>query len=95
MTRKYNGRIVHTAHDCSLIFDNESWVYIDLKTAFSDGAKVTVEIKSRRKPRSLAQNAYLHMVLQMIADETGNDLEDVKSTVKAMYAQKAFAGQGG
>jgi hypothetical protein len=77
------------------MFDNETWVYGDLKTAFNDGYKVTVEIKSRRKPRSLAQNAYLHLMLQMIADETGNDLEAVKSTVKAMYAKKPLLDKEG
>lgn len=89
MIKKYDATIIHTgANDVSIHFLNEKFVYGDLKSAFGDGDKVTVEVKSRRKPRSLAANAYLHMCLQMIADETGNDLETVKSTVKALYAKK-------
>lgn len=86
--KKFDARIVHTGDDCSIHYPNDTYVYQELKSAFSDGDKVTVEIKSRRKPRSLAANAYLHLCLQMIADETGNSLDSVKSTVKAMYAKK-------
>lgn len=94
--RKYDGHIIHTGDkDVSIHFPNAAFVYADLASAFTDNEKVTVEIKSRRKPRNLAQNAYLHMCLQMIADETGNDLEAVKSTVKAMYAKKALLDKDG
>jgi hypothetical protein len=95
MARTYNGRVVHTGTDCSLMFDNEAFVYADLKAAFADQAKVTVEIKSRRKPRSLSQNAYLHLCLNMIADETGNSLEVIKTTLKAMYCKKPLLDREG
>ncbi len=85
--RSFDARIVHTGDDCSIIFPNDTYVYRELKAAFSDGDKVTIEVKSRRKPRSLAQNNYLHMALQMIADETGNSLQAVKTTLKLMYAK--------
>lgn len=94
--RVYDAVIVHTGErDVSINFINEKYVYADLNTAFTDGEKVTVEIKTRRKPRSLAANAYLHMVLQMIADETGNDLDSVKTTVKALYAKKPLLDKEG
>lgn len=93
--RKYDAVIVHTGDDCTIHFPREKWVYRDLKEAFGDQAKVTVEINSRRKPRSLPQNAYLHMVLQMIADETGNSLEVIKSTLKSMYAKKPLLDKEG
>jgi hypothetical protein len=39
-----------------------------------------VEIKPYVKKRSLEQNAFLHAVpLRMIADETGHDVEDMKT----------------
>ncbi len=88
MVKKYDGIIVHTDKDATIHFPREVFVYKDLKDSFESGAKVTVEVKTRRKPRNLDQNAYLHMCLQMIADETGNSLEVVKTTVKAMYAKK-------
>lgn len=90
MNKKYDGIIIHTGEDCTIHFPNETYVYADLKHAFPDQAKITIEIKSRRKPRNLEQNAYLHLCLGMIADETGNTLDVVKNTVKAMYAKKAL-----
>lgn len=56
--RKYDATIVHTADDCTIHLNNEGYCYKDLKESFSDGSKVTVEIKSRRKPRSLNQNDF-------------------------------------
>lgn len=88
MRRTFDAHIVHTADDCTIHFPAEKWVYSELRKAFADGEKVTVEIKGRRKPRSLSANNYLHMCLQIIADETGNSLESVKSTLKGMYAKK-------
>lgn len=95
MKKSYDAIIVHIGDDCTLHLPREQFVYRDLREAFADGSKVTVEIKSRRKPRSLPQNAYLHLILQMIADETGNSLEAVKSTVKAMYAKKPLLDKDG
>lgn len=93
--RKYDAFIVHTGADCTIHFANPKWVYGDLKEAFSDNSKVSVEIKGRSKPRNLPQNAYLHLCLNMIADETGNALEVVKSTCKAMYAKKPLLNKDG
>lgn len=93
--RKYDGTIVHTGKDCTISFANEAFVYGDLKNAFTDGAKVTVEIKSRRKARSIDQNAYMHMAFQIIADETGNSADVVKNTMKALYAKKPMLDKDG
>lgn len=95
MNRKYDGIIIHTGDDCTVHFPNEGYVYADLKSVFADQAKITVEIKSRRKPRNLDQNAYLHVCLGLIADETGNDLDTVKNTVKAMYAKQPLLDKNG
>lgn len=56
--RKYDGFIVHTDQDATIHFANAKYVYKDLLEAFPDQCKVTVEIKSRRKPRSLSQNDF-------------------------------------
>lgn len=93
--RKYDAIIIHTGEDSTVQFPNETFVYRDIKSAFKDQDKVTIEIKTRRKPRSLRQNAYLHMCLQMISDETGNSLETVKNTMKAMYAKKPLLDKDG
>ena len=58
MVRKYDAIIVHTDRDATIHFPREAFVYKDLKDAFDDGAKVTVEVKTRRKPRSLSQNDF-------------------------------------
>lgn len=88
--RTFDARIVHTADDCSIMFTNETYVYQEIKLAFGDGDKVSVEIKSRRKPRSLKHNSLFHAYCGIIADETGNSLEAVKSTLKAIYCKKPF-----
>ena len=56
--RKYDAIIVHTDQDATVHYPNGVFVYRDLKEAFADQAKVTIEIKSRRKPRSLKQNDF-------------------------------------
>lgn len=93
--RKYDGYIIHTGTDASLHFPNEAYVFTDLKDGFTDNERVTVEIKTRRTPRTLKQNAYLHMCLQMISDETGNTLDRVKTTLKDMYARKPLLDKDG
>jgi hypothetical protein len=43
-------------------------------------------IRKKQSVRSLQQNAYLHAVIfQMIADHTGDSMEDVKSALKIMF----------
>jgi hypothetical protein len=95
MKRTFDAIIKHTDESITLIYPNESYVMAELKRVFPDGHKLTVEYKSRRKPRSLSQNAYFHMVLGLIADECGQDLDAVKSTVKTMYAKKPLLDKEG
>jgi hypothetical protein len=93
--RKFDAFVVHTDDDATLHYNNENFVFKELKSAFEDGSKVTVEVKTRRKPRSLPANAYLHLCLGMIADETGNSLEVIKITLKGMYAKKPLLDKEG
>lgn len=58
MKRTYDAKIVWTGDDCIINYVNESYVYKDLKDTFGDQTKVTVEVKTRRKPRSLNQNNF-------------------------------------
>lgn len=91
MKRTFDGFIDHTGDtDCSIAFANETYVYRELREAFGNHEKVTIEVKSRRKPRSLRQNNLFHAYCGIIADETGNSLERVKSTLKLMYCKKPF-----
>lgn len=93
--RTYDAQIVYTGDDCTLHFPQERYVYGNLKESFKDGERVIVTIQPRKKKRSLSQNSYLHMLLQMIADETGNSLEVIKTTIKAMYAKKELTDKHG
>ncbi len=96
MKRTYDGFITHTGdNECIITFPNAKYVYRELRDAFENQEKITVEVKSRRKPRKLNQNAYMHMCLQMIADDTGNDLDAVKTTIKALYAKKPLLDKDG
>lgn len=91
MKRTYDALIKYIGTTgCAIDFINTNYVQGSLKEAFGDQAKVTVEIKSRRKPRSLPQNNLFHAYCGIIASETGNGLDVVKSTLKAMYCQKPF-----
>lgn len=53
--------------------------------AFDDGIKVTVTIEHFKRKRSLSQNSYLHFIIKMIADETGEDPEALKRAFKARF----------
>lgn len=52
---------------------------------FKDGERVWITIETYYKTRSLPQNALLHAYLQEICDETGNELEDIKETLKKKF----------
>jgi hypothetical protein len=47
-----------------------------------------VTIEPYRKKRTLSQNAYLHLLLGIIADETGNSIDDVKEAYRDMFLGK-------
>ena len=64
----------------------------DLENKFKDkivrlnGKYAILELKNFYKKRSDNQNQYYWgVVLQIISEETGNDLEDLHSTFKAMF----------
>jgi len=94
-TRTADAIIIHTGEDATLHVPQDVWWFKELKNAFKDGERVTVEVKTRRKPRSLSQNSLFHVYCQEIADETGNDMESVKATLKALYARKPLLDKEG
>lgn len=94
-TKSYDAIIIHTGDDCTIHFPNETYVLADIKKLFKDQERVTIEVKSRKKIRNIDQNAYLHLCLQMIADETGNSLDAVKTTLKALYAKQPLLYRNG
>lgn len=66
----------------------------DLK-AFKGGERVTITIERYYRKRTLQQNNLFHLYCGAIADDTGQDLEDVKSTVKLLYARKLVLDKDG
>lgn len=54
-------------------------------TALSPLKPWLVSIKELKPKRSLNQNSLFHAWLQIIAESTGNDLEDVKNALKDLY----------
>ncbi len=44
-----------------------------------------VEVKRKTNKRTLSQNALLHKWLQIIAEETGNSIDDVKEAYRVMF----------
>lgn len=95
MIRTYDAQIVWTGDDASINFPNERFVYRDLKDGFKDGEKVTIVIKTRRKPRSLKQNSVLHWYINAIADETGQSAEDIKAVLKHLFLSVDMIDQNG
>lgn len=86
MKKTFDGFIDHTGDtDCSIAFTNETYVYRELREAFGNHDKVTVIIQSRKKPRSLKQNAVLHWYVNEIAEETGIEASDVKELLRHKY----------
>lgn len=56
-----------------------------LMDLFEDGIKVTVTIENFKRKRSLSQNNYLHFIIQIIADETGEETDRLKEAFKARF----------
>lgn len=93
--RKYDAIIVHTNEDCTIHFPRETYVYKDLKDTFGDQTKVTVEVKTRRKPRTLKQNSVLHWYINAIADETGMAPDDVKEVLRHKFLSEDILDRNG
>jgi hypothetical protein len=62
---------------------------------FKHGKKVWVEISDYSPKRSLAQNSLFHLWCEEISQECGQDLDDVKSTLKTMFAQYPLLDKSG
>lgn len=66
-------------------------LYLEAK---EKGKRVIVEVKKKHRPRSLAQNSYLHVCLSYFASEFGYDLEYVKYNIfKQTVNQEIFSRQ--
>lgn len=68
-----------------MIYDLSNASQIDAcraRLTFLKDKKRIVELKEVRKNRSLDQNAYLHKLFSILADEIGDTLENVKHDVK-------------
>ena len=52
--------------------------------------QVVVEVKEKKHQRSLAQNAYAHLLFSYFASETGYDLESVKYDIFKRTVNREF-----
>lgn len=66
----------------------------DLKD-FKDGQRVWVEVSTYYRQRSLAQNNVIHWYCTEISNETGMDLEEVKSLMKLKFLQRPILDKDG
>lgn len=57
--------------------------------------RVLGSVKPIKKIRTLKQNGTLHWYFQMIADETGMEMEAVKELLKFKFLQKPVVGEDG
>lgn len=88
MRRTFDGFVIHTADDCTIHFPAEKWVYSELRKAFADGDKVTVQISTRHKQRSIKQNNLLHAYIGILADEFGYDLDTMKELIRLKWLKE-------
>lgn len=76
-------------------FINQKLVDNILSEFFKNGEKVTITVKTRRKHRSLPQNSLIHAYMTIIANESGNTLETVKSVLKRLFLTRDVIDKNG
>ena len=76
-------------------FINQKLVDNILSEFFKNGEKVTITVKTRRKHRSLPQNSLIHAYMTIIANESGNTLETVKSALKRLFLTREVTDKNG
>ena len=75
--------------------------FVDLKhfraalSNFKHDQRVYIHIETYYRKRTPEQNSLFHVYCTEIADETGQDMETVKSTVKLLYARKPLLDKDG
>ena len=91
--KHYNDNNVRTTGFISFI--NQKLVDNILSEFFKNGEKVTITVKTRRKHRSLPQNSLIHAYMTIIANESGNTLETVKSVLKRLFLTRDVIDKNG
>ena len=82
-TPKFTGKVI----DGKIDFFSGQKVYLNNYLRTLEGERIELSVKKFKPTRTLPQNSYLHgVVFSTIANETGNDLDTVKDTLKEMFA---------
>jgi len=82
-TPKFTG----TVENGKIQFYGSQKLYLNNWVQTLEGSRIVLTIKKWHPQRTNPQNAYLHgVVFKTIADETGNDLQTVKDTLKDKFA---------
>ena len=58
------------------------------RSLFDSGKPFTIEIKPFKQPRTLGQNAIMHVLFAEIAEQSGYPPEDVKTLLKEKYSPR-------
>lgn len=96
MKRKQLARIDLSNPDKPTIkFNNGNKAFLDDLRAFKDQSKCWIHIESYSPLRSLEQNSFFHVICKEISDDTGQDFDKVKSTLKMLYARKQMEDDNG
>lgn len=53
-----------------------------------EGKRITVTVGRQRKQRSIPQNSYLHLIIKMLGDHLGYELEEMKGIIKWVFKVK-------
>lgn len=96
MKRKQLARIDLSNPDKpTFIFNAGNKAFLSDIRDFKDGSKVWVIIEKYHAQRSLSQNSFFHVICNEISQETGQEHEVVKSTLKMMFARKQMENSDG
>jgi hypothetical protein len=96
MKRKQLARIDLSNPDKPTIrFNNGNKAFLEDLRAFKDQSKCWILIESYSPLRSLEQNSFFHVICKEISDDTGQDFDKVKSTLKMLYARKQMEDDNG
>jgi len=89
MKRKQLARIDLSNPDKpTFIFNAGNKAFLNDIRAFKNQSRCWVQIESYSPIRSLEQNSFFHVICKEISDDTGQDFDKVKSTLKMLFARK-------
>lgn len=87
LSKTFAAKVVGEAHKRRIELESKTWWQHELNK-YPSGSKITVILTNQKPKRTENQNRYYWMYLGMIADETGEDIDDLHTLFKGMFLTK-------